>query len=148
MAEHKLSGDVYFLKLREVGDTEWKTLVCLINKTITFGDTNIIDATTQCGPDSLPGAIAPHKIDFDGQHLFDEETGLKVSGQDLFPWKRDKTTLEWQMTPEDPIEGDELYEGTGFIASLAKTYDQNAIAAFAGSISVYGNPTQTIYSGS
>ena len=143
MAQHELAGDSILLFIDPAGGTDYDTVVCLNNQTWS-GGTQIIDASSKCGPNTLPGQANPQKVDFDGNQVFDADSG-KISGVDLYPLQRDKTTIGWKIAPVDPIEGDEILYGTGFIADLSKEYAKGSPATFAGSISVYGDTLQDIY---
>lgn len=145
MAEHKLSGADILLFIDPAGGTSYKTLVCLTNQSFT-GSSNVIDATSKCGADSLPGTQS-NSISFEGQQLFDPETG-RVSVISLHSLWQNKTTIGWKIAPVSPVAGDEIMTGTGFISELGKTYDQNSPAAFTGTLSIYGTATSEEYTGS
>ena len=140
MAEHKLSGKDILLFIDPLGGTEYDTIVCLTNQTWQ-GSTNVIDATSKCGPDSLPGTQS-NSISFEGQNLFDPVNGY--SGADLFVLWKNSTTIGWKIAPVSPTTGDETLEGTGFISELSKNYNQTDPSTFSGTLSIYGSTTQTI----
>ena len=144
--QHELAGDAILLFIDKNGGTNYDTVVCLNNQAWT-GGTTIIDASSKCGPNTLPGISNPQKVDFDGIQVFDEDAG-KIGSVDLYPLQRDKTTIGWKIAPLDPQIGDEILSGTGFIADLSKEYAKGSPAGFKASISVYGAALQEIYSGS
>lgn len=141
MAEHKLSGKNVLLFIDPEGGTDYDTVVCLTSQSWT-GTSNVIDATSKCGPDSLPGTQT-NSVEFEGQHLYDEATG-KISGASLFPLWKDQTTVGWKIAPVSPEQGDEILEGTGFLSDLAKNYGQDDPATFTATLSIYGMTEQTI----
>lgn len=140
--EHKLSGIDILLFIDRSGGTAYEPVVCLTTNSWK-GSNSIIDASTKCGPDSLPGVPTPYLINFEGQHLFDAQ-GIKISGVGLFPLLTGQTKIGWKIAPVSPVEGDEIFTGTGFISELGSTYAQNSPATFTGAISIYGLPTQSI----
>lgn len=145
MAEHKLSGKDYLLFIDPAGGTAYDTVVCLTNQTWQ-GTTNQIDATSKCGPDTLPGTQT-NSVTFEGQHLFDPTTG-KISGHGLFSLWQDSTTVGWKISPETPVNGDQILSGTGFISELSNAYDQNSPTTFSGTLSIIGSTTATEYTSS
>ncbi len=148
MAEHKLSGKQYALFIDSSGpdSTNYDTLVCLTSKDWA-SSVNIIDASSDCGADSLPGTPAPDVVNFEGQHLFDQAAG-KISGQGLFPLIKAGTIFSWKIAPVTPQEGDEILSGNGFISELSKNYATDEAVTFSGAISVSGDTNQEIYNAS
>lgn len=145
MAEHKLSGKEILLYIDPLGGVDYSTVVCLTNQTWQ-GTSNVIDATSKCGPDTLPGTQT-NSVTFEGQQLFDPSVG-KVSGASLFDLWKNSTTIGWKISPTDPIDGDEILSGTGWISDLSKNYNQTDPSTFSGTLSIYGSTTQTIFAGS
>lgn len=141
MAEHKLSGTSVLLYIDPLGGVAYDTVVCLTSQSWN-GTTNVIDATSKCGPDSLPGTQT-NTVDFEGQHLYDPAAG-KLSGVSLFDLWQAKTTVGWKIAPAIPVTGDEVLSGTGFISELAKTYGQSDPSTFTGTLAIYGATTQTV----
>jgi hypothetical protein len=141
MSEHKLSGTSVLLYIDPAGGTAYDTVVCLTSQSWT-GSTNVIDATSKCGPDSLPGTQT-NSVSFEGQHLYDPAVG-KLSGVSLFDLWQGKTTVGWKISPAIPITGDEILSGTGFISELSKTYGQADPSTFTGTLSIYGSTTQVV----
>lgn len=145
MAEHKLSGKEILLYLDPAGGTDYSTVVCLTNQTWQ-GTSNVIDATSKCGPDTLPGTQT-NSVTFEGQQLFHPASGT-VSGASLFDLWKNSTTVGWKISPTTPIDGDEILSGTGWISDLSKNYNQTDPSTFSGTLSIYGSTTQTIFEGS
>jgi hypothetical protein len=142
MAEHTLSGKDILLLIDPLGGTAYSTAVCL--NTHSFkSETNVIDATTKCGSDSLMGIAPPETIDFEGVELFDPTSG-KISGVDLYTLKQANTVFSWKISPTTPVTGDEVLSGKGFISSLSKEYAKDAASSFSGTITVKGATTQVI----
>lgn len=142
MAEHKLSGTNVLLYIDPAGGTDYDTVVCLTSQTWQ-GSTNVIDATSKCGPDSLPGTQT-NSVTFEGQHLYDPAAG-KLSGTSLFDLWQNKNTVGWKISPAVPVEGDEILSGTGFISELSKNYGQTDPATFTATLSIYGTTTQVVF---
>jgi predicted secreted protein len=140
---HKLSGKDILLFIDPNGGSAYETVVCLTNQTWQ-GSTNVIDATSKCGPDSLPGTQS-NSISFEGQQLFGITEGAgQVSGINLFSLWAAQTTIGWKIVPVEPITGDELLFGTGFISELSKNYNQSDPTTFSGTLSIYGGTTQSV----
>jgi hypothetical protein len=98
-----------------------------------------VDASSACGPDKSPGAI-DISYTFEGQHLQDPISG-NISGTDLRLLLMAEQTVGWKLSPETPVAGDEIQEGTGFISELSSTYAFDSIGVFSGSLMPYGVPT-------
>jgi len=142
MAEHKVSGHLVLLLIDPAGGTSYDTIVCLNSQSFN-SETNVIDATTKCGSDSLVGIAPPETIDFDGVQLFDPATG-KLSGADLYDLKKAATVFSWKLSVSTPVTGDVVKTGKGFISTLSEEYSVDAAATFSGTITVKGDTTQTV----
>lgn len=141
MAEHKVDGGTMLLFIDPTGGTNYDTVVCLTS----IGNSmsvQPIDASSACGPDKSPGAI-DISYTFEGQHLQDPITG-QISGTDLRILLMAEQTVGWKLSPETPVAGDEIQEGTGFISELSSTYAFDTIGVFSGSLMPYGVPTITV----
>ena len=147
MSEHKVSGKMYFLYIDPAGGTDYGLVVCIENQAWQ-GTSNVIDATSKCGPDTAPGTQT-NSVTFDGQQLFDP-TAPKVSGASLFLLWQNQTTIGWKISPDPSalVDGDEILSGTGWISDLSKTYNQDENTKFSGTLSIYGATIQTIFEGS
>lgn len=141
MAQRKVNGKDILLFIDPAGGVDYKTLVCLtsngLNRT-----TSIIDAASKCGPDSQAGPQTI-SVPFAGQIMVDPDAD-KASEGDLHDLWVNSTTIGWKIGPAVPVDGDVIYEGTGFISDLSSTQDMNG-ATFTGTIAVSGTPTMTIY---
>jgi len=142
---HKLSGKEILLYVDPAGGINYSTVVCLTNQTWQ-GTSNVIDATSKCGPDTLPGTQT-NSITFEAQQMFDPTSG-EVSGASFFDFWKASTTIGWKISPASPINGDEILSGTGWISALTKDYNQTDPSKFTGTLSIYGDTTQTIFAGS
>ena len=145
MAQHKLSGKQFLLLIDPAGGTTYNTVICLTSQSIKFG-VNVIDASSNCGPDTLPGKPQPEAITFEGQHMYDPTSATDISGQDILPLLQASTKVGWSIAPEDPVTGDETLSGTGFFSELTKHYPGDGVVTFSGTLSIYGQSTQTITS--
>ncbi len=141
MAEHKVKGGTMLLFIDPAGGTDYDTVVCLtsVSKEDTVEE---VDAASACGPDSSPGELSL-SYSFEGQHLQDPDTG-KISGTSLRILLRAKTTIGWMIAPAEPVEGDEIEVGTGYLSSLSSTYAFNENGTFSGTIRPFGTPELTI----
>lgn len=142
MAQRKVNGKDIFLFIDPAGGTDYSTIICLTTQSMKRA-TTIIDAASKCGPDSSPGAKTIG-VDFSGHQMVSTDAG-KISGADLHDLWVSSATVGWKMGPAVPQDGDPIYEGSGFVATLDDTYDLNNPATFSGSIGVYGTPSKTIY---
>ena len=141
MAEHQLSGASILLYIDPAGGTNYDTVVCLTSQSWS-GTTNVIDATSKCGPNTLPGTQT-NSVSFEGQHMYDPIAGT-LSGASLFDLWQNKTTIGWKIAPAIPVTGDEVLSSTGFISELSKSYGIADPSTFTGTLSIYGATTQTI----
>lgn len=141
MAEHKVAGGTMLLFIDPAGGTDYDTVVCLTS--VSKADSiTVVDASSACGPDKSPGTLELSYA-FEGQHLQDPDSG-KVSGTSLRQLLRAKTTIGWMIAPENPVAGDEIEEGTGFLSELSSTYAFDSVGTFTGTIQPYGDPTLSI----
>jgi hypothetical protein len=136
MAEHKIQGGDYLLKIND------DTVVCLTSVSLSDSVT-VVDASSACGPDKSPGALEI-SLSFEGQHLQDPETG-KISGTDLRTLLRNESTISFEVGPVSPRVGDEIQNGTGFISELSSTYSFDSVGTFTGTIQCYGMPSTIIF---
>jgi hypothetical protein len=144
MAEHKVEGGSMLLFIDSNGGTSYDIVVCLTS--VSKSDSiSVVDASSACGPDKSPGTLELSYA-FEGQHLQDPDGG-KISGTDLRILLRGEQTIGWKISPETPVTGDEIEEGTGFLSELSSTYTFDSVGTFTGSIQPYGNPTLSIYGG-
>jgi len=145
MAEHKVQGGNMLLFIDPNGGTNYDMVVCLtsVGTNMTVGT---VDASSACGPDKSPGALEI-SYTFEGQHLQDPNGG-RISGTDLRILLNAEQTIGWKISPEIPINGDEIQVGTGFLSELSSTYAYDSVGKFTGAIMPYGTPTITIYGAS
>lgn len=142
MAEHKVQGGDMLLFIDPNGGTDYDTVICLTSVGIS-DSVNVVDASSACGPDKSPGALEI-SYSFEGQHLQDPDSG-QISGTDLRILLRNEQTIGWKLAPENPVEGDEIQEGTGWLSELSSTYSYDSVGTFTGVLQPYGEPTITIY---
>lgn len=144
MAEHKLSGKSIILSIDPANTTTpvYAVIVCLTKHSFE-ASTDEIDASSKCGPDTLPGKVKEGPINFDGIQLYDPAT-LKVSGASLFTLLQNQSTIKWKMGPAVPVAGDVIKTGSGFISKISEDYDFSNPSSFSGSISITGATLQTI----
>ena len=138
MAEHKVAGGTMLLFIDPTGGDNYDTVVCLTSVSKSDSVT-VVDASSACGPDKSPGTLEI-SYSFEGQHLQDPSSG-KISGTSLRQLLRNKTTIAWSIEPENPVTGDEIEYGTGYISELSSTYAFDSVGTFTGTIQPYGTPT-------
>jgi hypothetical protein len=144
MAEHKVEGGTMLLFIDPTGGDDYDTVVCLTS--VSKSDSiSVVDASSACGPDKSPGTLELSYA-FEGQHLQDPDSG-KISGTDLRILLRGEQTIGWMIAPEDPQNGDEIEEGTGYLSELSSTYSFDSVGTFTGTIQPYGTPTLSISGG-
>jgi hypothetical protein len=56
-----------------------------------------------------------------------------------------KNTIRWRIEPENPVVGDEIEYGTGYISELSSTYAFDSVGTFTGTIQPYGTSTIEIF---
>lgn len=126
------------------GGTDYSTVVCLTSVGVS-DSISVVDASSACGPDKSPGTLEI-SYSFEGQHLQDPDSG-KISGTDLRILLRSETTIGWLLSPETPVDGDEIQSGTGYLSELSSTYSFESTGVFSGVIQPFGLPELTIYGG-
>jgi hypothetical protein len=141
MSEHKVDGGTMLLFIDPIGGTNYNTVVCLASVGNSMS-VQPVDASSACGPDKSPGAI-DISYTFEGQHLQDPISG-NISGTDLRLLLMAEQTVGWKLSPETPVAGDEIQEGTGYLSELSSTYAFDSVGVFSGTLQPYGVPTITI----
>ena len=126
------------------GGTDYSMVVCLTSVGVS-DSVSVVDASSACGPDKSPGTLEI-SYSFEGQHLQDPTTG-QISGTDLRILLRSETTIGWKLSPETPVDGDEIHTGTGYLSELSSTYAFDSVGVFTGTLQTYGTPEITIYNG-
>jgi hypothetical protein len=144
MAEHKVQGGDMLLFIDPAGGTDYSMVVCLTSVGVS-DSVSVVDASSACGPDKSPGTLEI-SYSFEGQHLQDPTTG-QISGTDLRILLRSETTIGWKLSPETPVDGDEIHTGTGYLSELSSTYAFDSVGVFTGTLQPYGTPEITIYGG-
>jgi len=142
MAEHKVAGGTMLLYIDSTGGDDYDTVVCLTSVSKS-ASVSVVDASSACGPDKSPGTVEL-SYGFEGQHLQDPAGG-KISGTSLRILLMNKTTIGWSIEPENPVVGDEIEYGTGYISELSSTYAFDSVGTFTGTIQPYGTSTIEIF---
>lgn len=140
MAEHKVSANDMAVQISRDGGITYPYVVCLTSFEFDR-ETNIIDAASFCGPDTVPGAQT-NTLTFEGQVLEDPSSG-KISTDDLTDMQMTKQTINWKLGKLVPLTGDETEYGTGFISKVGKSGSVNGILTFTGAIGIYGQASHT-----
>lgn len=140
MSQHKLTGQEIVLMVSRDGGVTYPYIVCLTSVTVNR-ETNEIDASSFCGPDTLKGA-KKNGVVFEGQIMEDPTTGT-FSTDDLIDMWETGQTINWKVGKPVPLIGDETDIGTGWFSKLTKTFANNAVATFSGALGVYGTMTRT-----
>lgn len=139
MAERKIAGKDMFLLIGTQPNV-FSTVVCLTTKTLSR-TTDEIDAATQCGPDTLPGALK-NSVTFEGSIALDPAAG-RISDDDLDDYWRNTTTIYFKITELNPTIGSIIYSGSGFISQLDDTWALNDPSTFSGKLGIYGLVNKT-----
>jgi hypothetical protein len=105
-----------------------------------------VDSASACGPNKSIGSV---NISYsaEGYHIQDADTG-KISGTSLRQLLRSRTTVGFKISPQTPVEGDEVETGTGFLSSLSSDYAFDADATFTLELQPFGSPVITVTAGS
>lgn len=144
MAEHRVGADNPMLLLIDpAGGTDYDTVVCL-TKVSKQDSVDSTDTSSACGPNKGIGNLSI-SYSAEGYHLQDPNSG-KISGTSLRQLLRAKTTIGFKIAPADPVAGDEIEEGTGFISSLSSDYSYDTDATFQLELQPFGTPTLTTQS--
>lgn len=144
----KIAGNDVFLFIDVTTSTtsgatpsNWDTVVCLTNKSLKRV-TQVIDAASQCGPDTLAGNQTI-TVDFEGQQLLDPATN-ELSGAYLHDVWADKRTFHWKLSKVATTSDDVVYTGQGFLSNLDDSYGDNNPSTFNGSIAVKGSISRVV----
>jgi len=97
---------------------------------------NDISTDTKCGTIHEPGTQNA-TVNFAGTVLLDP-TG-KVSASALFDLAKSKEFFNFQYGPADPVDGDLIRSGRGYITSYEESDPVNAQATFTGTIQLDAN---------
>lgn len=135
----EISGNDILLFIDPLGGTNYKLIVCLTTNSLER-TTNEIDASSKCGPSTLPGNQTI-KIPFEFHDVLDVATG-ELSEGDLHNLWAAKTIFSWKFGPAMPGAGDLVYTGKGFLGQLNTTAAQNSPVVTSSSIGVQGTITQ------
>lgn len=141
MADTKVSGGRYLLWFDLAGGTDYDLVVCL-TQVGSSTSVNTVDASTACGSDKSAGTV---EISYsgEGQVLIDPSVGA-TSIAALKQACRNKTTLGFMYGPENPIAGDVVETGTGFLSQFDDTFPYDSNGTFSLTFQPYGTPTITI----
>lgn len=142
MSEHKVQGGDMLLFIDPTGGTEYDTVVCLTSVSSSHSR-NVIDCSSFCGTDFITGVL-DISFNFEGQHLQDPDTG-KISGTNLRELLVNNAVIGFKLSPENPIDGDEIQQGTGHISEISSSYSFDSIGTFSGAIKPRGIPSITTY---
>lgn len=141
MAERLVNGKDVLLFIDSAGGTNYDLIVCLTSNSKNIA-TSVIDSASKCGPSSTAGPTTI-SIDLAGQIMADPDAG-HVSEGDLHDLIIAGTTVGWKLAPAVPVDGDDIYSGTGFFSTLNSTWDMNG-ATFTGTLSPDGTPVHSVY---
>lgn len=141
MAERAITGKDIVMKLDLEGGTSYDTIICLTSNTVGI-TVEQIDSITKCGNKKLPGN-AGYTATFEGELMVDPDTGT-ISAAEIFAVAKAKTTVGFYIGPATAVEGDPVYTGTAFIASLEQTFGVGDPATFSGELGILEDITLTI----
>ena len=141
-------GQYFALSVGDGGSPEEFIPVSCLTKKELNTDVNIIDGTSDCGPDFEPG-FSKSSIALSGFVDFNVLTNGNFSGPSLFQLQQDAAKRNWLIEPvDDPVAGDQKLEAYGFIANYKEGMDTDAMTNFDCTLQVKGNVTQSIWNGS
>lgn len=142
MALEKIPGKNVFL-FRNTGTEEapvYKLMVCLTENGLT-GDTEVVEANSKCGADSVPGDTTFTSA-FSGLATLSPGASSESINEvlDLF---QDKTVAQWVIT-DDAAEPTIWRAFKGWISSYEETYNNGESVAFSGTLTIIGEVDRTI----
>lgn len=147
MAGRRQSGQYYGLYYQTVASpATWKLIACLTSKSFKSA-LAVIDATSDCGTDSLGGNIT-QSVSIQGFEDFNDST--IESGADLYTLQVDaqnQTTpaYTWKLAPITPATGDHTLTFYGFISNFQRDYQVNQPITFTADLNIQsGTAVQTI----
>lgn len=124
------------VKVREVGETTWKTLVCEIDDQASLTN-DITETSTKCG---TKVALGVAKGEYSGNASSNiQPTEFEASYNDIVNWQQNRTSLEFLMQNEaftddngDPVaEGAALHQfSIGWFTNSVMTGGDKDVAKF------------------
>lgn len=110
MAITQVKGNLVNMQVREVGDTDWLTLVCTEDSQFTLTN-ELTKIRTNCG---ILGAPAEVEFNASGNAVHNATpTALEVAYNDVKGWQKDRTLLQFRYLSLADAEAG-LTEGEGF----------------------------------
>lgn len=133
-----IGGD-YVIAIDPLGGSNYHLVVCLTSNSLER-TSNEIDASSKCGPATLPGAQTI-KVPFEFQDVLNLTT-TEISEGDLHPLWANKTQFTWKFGRFVPLPDDISYYGAGYLTQLNTVAANNAVVTTTATISVNGTITQ------
>jgi hypothetical protein len=135
-------GQYYALSVGSGGSPEtWTPVACLSKKELTINN-QVIDATSDCGPNYLPG-FANNKLSLSG--FIDFNNAATVSGDDFIDYATNQLLKFWNISPvETPVQGDITLVFNGFITNLKIGMSTNNMVSFDCDVQINGNVSKFV----
>jgi hypothetical protein len=145
MAGRRQSGQYYALSLQTVASpVTWEVVACL--KTKSFKSAlNVIDATSDCGTDSLGGNIT-QSFSINGFEDFSDST--IQTGNDLYSLQvaaqnQSSPAYTWKLAAVVPQTGDTILTFNAFISNYQQDYATNDPIGFTADLNIQGTAVLT-----
>lgn len=135
MAERNASANSRILLIGD-GATpteEFNPMACLTENSLN-GTTNVTTTETKCGTITEPGTQNA-TVQFAGTILLDPANDKQSAGAMFTLWKN-KTWFNFKYGPANPVTGDLVKIGRGFISTYEESDGVNTIPTFSGTITL------------
>jgi hypothetical protein len=141
--EYKRKGQYWGLYIGDGASPEaWILVACLNNKGFKIAN-KVIDGTSDCGPDYLPGF--PNSTVAGKGFLTISQPNVQ-SSKSMFIIAQTQVSKDWLIQPVDtPTTGDPSWSFTGFLSNFAQDFNTDAMAEFSFDIQVQGYITQDVF---
>lgn len=140
MAGRRQSGQYYGLYLQTVASpVTWELVACLTTKSFTSA-LNVIDATSDCGTDSL-GGNTTQTFSIEGFEDFDDstiQTGYDLYQLQIAAQNQASPAYTWTMKAITPQTGDYILTFDAFISNFTLDLATNNPIGFTADLNIQG----------
>lgn len=145
MAGRRQTGQYYALSLQTVASpATWEVVACLTTKSFTSA-LNVIDATSDCGVDSLGGNIT-QSFSIEGFEDFGDstiQTGNDLYNLQIVPQNQTSPAYTWKLAAVSPVTGDTILTFNAFISNYQQNYATNDPIGFSATLNIQGTAVLT-----
>lgn len=145
MAGRRESGKYYKLELQTVASpVAWEIVACLTTKSFQSA-LNVIDATSDCGTDSLGGNIT-QSFSIEGFEDFGDstiQTGNDLYNLQIAAQNQSSPAYTWKLSAVAPQTGDIILTFDAFISNFTLDMSTNDPIGFTADLNIQGTAVLT-----